>query len=42
MSTFSIFLFLILIVAFLLVLAIMVQNPKGGDCPHHLVEVATK
>lgn len=30
MSTFSIFLFLILIVAFLLVLAIMVQNPKGG------------
>lgn len=30
MSTFSIFLILIIIVSFLLVLAIMVQNPKGG------------
>jgi len=30
MSTFSIYLILILIVAFLLIVAIMVQNPKGG------------
>lgn len=30
MSTFTIFLFLIMIVAFLLVVVIMVQNPKGG------------
>ena len=30
MSSFSIFLILILIVSFLLVLVIMVQNPKGG------------
>ena len=30
MSTFSIFLILILTVCFLLVLVIMVQNPKGG------------
>ena len=30
MSSFSIFLALILIVCFLLVLVIMVQNPKGG------------
>jgi preprotein translocase subunit SecG len=30
MSTFSIFLILITLVCFLLILAIMVQNPKGG------------
>lgn len=30
MSTFSIFLFLITIVCFLLIIVIMVQNPKGG------------
>jgi preprotein translocase subunit SecG len=30
MSTFSIFITLIIIVSFLLVLVIMVQNPKGG------------
>ena len=30
MSTFTIYLILILIVAFLLIVAIMVQNPKGG------------
>jgi preprotein translocase subunit SecG len=30
MSTFSIFLVLITIVAFLLIVVIMVQNPKGG------------
>jgi len=30
MSSFSIFLILILAVCFLLVLVIMVQNPKGG------------
>jgi preprotein translocase subunit SecG len=30
MSTFSIFLVLITIVCFLLVVVIMVQNPKGG------------
>ncbi|MBT4960271.1 MAG: preprotein translocase subunit SecG, partial [Flavobacteriaceae bacterium] len=30
MSSFSIFLILILVVSFLLVLVIMVQNPKGG------------
>jgi len=30
MSTFSIFLVLITIVCFLLIIAIMVQNPKGG------------
>jgi preprotein translocase subunit SecG len=30
MTTFTIFLFLIVLVAFLLVVVIMVQNPKGG------------
>ncbi len=30
MSTFSIFLILITIVCFLLIIAVMVQNPKGG------------
>ena len=30
MSSYSIFLFLIVIVSFLLVVVIMVQNPKGG------------
>jgi len=30
MSTFSIFIALIIVVCFLLVLVVMVQNPKGG------------
>jgi preprotein translocase subunit SecG len=35
MSTFSIFLVLITIVCFLLIVVIMVQNPKGGGLSYY-------
>jgi preprotein translocase subunit SecG len=37
MSTFSIFLVLITIVCFLLIVVIMVQNPKGGGLSSHWI-----